>query len=86
MTNDYAVGRYHITYSGAGETLTISVITQGPRTDGAQNDFANAGFFAATATEAPAAVPEPGTLILTGLGFSALVSVALRQKYRGVNA
>lgn len=79
--NDYAIGRYHIAYSGAGETLTISVTTQNPRTDGEQNDFANAGFFAATVTEA-AAVPEPSTLILTGLGLSALVCVALRQKYR----
>jgi len=79
--NDYAIGRYHIAYSGVGETLTISVTTQDPRTDGAQNAFANAGFFAATVTEA-AAVPEPSTLILTGLGLLALVCVALRQTYR----
>jgi hypothetical protein len=50
-SNTYALGDYHILYSGAGETLTISVVTQNPRTSGAQAAFANAGFFGAAVTQ-----------------------------------
>ena len=50
-TNYYAFGDYHIVFSGAGETLTISVVTQDPRTSGSFQQFANAGFFGAAVTQ-----------------------------------
>lgn len=72
--NDYALGFYRVTYSGAGETLTISVLTQDPRTDGAQAAFANAGIFAAAVRQASVTpVPEPSTATL--LAFPALVAL-----------
>ncbi len=77
-TNDYALGVYHIEYSGAGETLTVSVVTQDPRTDGTQQAFANAGFFAATV----AVVPEPSTTVLALFGIAALGLLRRRQKPR----
>jgi hypothetical protein len=50
-SNQYALGDFHVVYSGAGETLTISVQTQDPRTSGLQNQFASAGFFGAAVTQ-----------------------------------
>lgn len=67
-TNDYALGVYHILYSGAGEVLTVNVVTQDPRTDGTEEEFANAGFFAATVV----AVPEPSSVVLALLGVATL--------------
>lgn len=76
--NDYALGVYHILYSGAGEVLTVSVITQDPRTDGAQQAFANAGFFAATV----AVVPEPSTAVLVLFGVATLGLASYRRGRR----
>jgi hypothetical protein len=79
-TNDYAVGRFHIDYSGAGETLTISVLTQDPRTTGTQSAFANAGFFAATVNQATPSTPEPASLTLLAAGAVILAArPALRR-------
>jgi hypothetical protein len=75
--NDYSIGRYHIEYSGLGETLTISVLTQDPRTDGNQAAFANAGFFAATVTEI---VPEPSAMMLALIGLTSLGMVARHRR------
>jgi hypothetical protein len=51
--NTFSFGRFRVTYSGVGETLTISTLTlnDGSRV-GAQSPFANAGMFAATVTSA----------------------------------
>ncbi len=75
-SNDYALGDYHILYSGAGQTLTISVLTQDPRTTGTQAAFANAGFFAATV----AIVPEPSTATLALLALLPLGLLARRRR------
>jgi hypothetical protein len=80
--NDYALGVYEITYSGAGETLNVSVLTQDPRTTGAQNAFANAGIFAAAVREAsPSAVPEPASAVLLTLA-APLFAVLLGRRGR----
>lgn len=70
--NDYALGVFHIDYAGAGQILTINVFTEEPRTTGAQADFANAGFFAATVTQATQ-TPEPATLVLLVTGAAMVV-------------
>lgn len=75
--NDYLIGRYRILYSGAGETLTVSIITQDPRTDGDEAAFANAGFFAATVM----AVPEPSAFS-TALGGAMLAAIYRRVSSR----
>jgi hypothetical protein len=67
----------NIGYSGSNETLTITVTTQDPRTDGAQADFANAGFFAAAVM-----IPEPSTLVLGVLASVPLCLVARRRRQR----
>lgn len=77
--NDYAIGYFHIEYSGAGETLTVSVETQNPRTSGAQADFANAGLFAATVV---GPVPEPSTVVLGLVGLASLGLLAMRGRRR----
>jgi hypothetical protein len=70
-SNQYALGDYHILYSGAGETLTISVVTQNPRTSGAQAAFANAGFFGAAVTQLiPGDVNNDG--VVNGLDIAAV--------------
>jgi hypothetical protein len=75
--NDYAIGVYHISYSGSGETLTVSVVAQDPRTGGAQEDFANAGFFGAAVQ---GIVPEPSTFALGVFGLSALGYLGYRRR------
>ena len=80
--NHYALGDYHIVYSGAGETLTISVVTQDPRTSGTQAAFANAGFFAAAVTQLlPGDVNNDG--VVNGLDIS---DVASHWLHTGVGA
>ena len=76
-TNDYSLGVYHILYSGAGEVLTVSVVTQDPRTDGTEEEFANAGFFAATVV----AVPEPSSVVLALLGLATLGLASYRRRH-----
>jgi hypothetical protein len=55
VANFFSFGRFRVTYSGVGETLTVSTLTvnDGSRV-GAQSPFANAGMFAATVTPAAA--------------------------------
>ena len=66
-SNDFAIGVLDVDFSGVGQTLTISATTQDPRTTGAQKDFANVGFMAATV-----AVPEPSSFLHLGVAFAAL--------------
>lgn len=49
-SNNYSLGRYRITYAGAGETLTVSVHTVAPAQPGSVG-FPNAGFFAAAVSD-----------------------------------
>ena len=74
--NDYSFGRFRIRYQGVGETLTVSVVTQNPRTSGAQQAFANAGFFAA----AVRAVPEPASAGLIGFGLLGILACGRRRR------
>jgi hypothetical protein len=75
--NDYALGVYSALFSGSDEILTITVNTQNPVTDGAQADFANAGFFAATVQ-----IPEPSTFLLAALGLLPCGFMARRKRSR----
>jgi hypothetical protein len=74
--NDFAIGFYQIVYSGAGETLTVSVETQNPLSGGAQEAFANAGFFAATVIQ----VPEPAGITLFAVGSLAAAVALVRRR------
>ena len=67
-TNNYSAGRYRVTFSGAGEVLTVTVRTVNPAQPGGVG-FPNAGFFAAALRSADhplalalnATAYEPGT-------------------------
>jgi hypothetical protein len=76
--NDYAAGYFQIMYSGEGETLTVSIETMSPRTDGAQAAFANAGFFAAT-VQGPL-IPEPSTFALAAAGLALIGMLRFRRR------
>jgi hypothetical protein len=69
--NFYAVGDFHIDYAGAGQTLTISVSTQGTPIGGPNSDsaFPNAGFYAAAASP----VPAPSTLAMSSILLGVLI-------------
>jgi hypothetical protein len=84
-TNNYSSGRYRVTFSGAGEVLTVTVRTVDPAHPGGVA-FPNAGFFAATlrfavrplALALNATAFEPGdtmalTVTLTPDGIAGLV-------------
>lgn len=71
--NDYASGVYRLTYSGVGETLSVSIVTLPPVTE---SDFPNAGIFAAVI------VPEPSALVLALLALAPCSIAALRRLRR----
>ncbi len=84
-TNNFSAGRYRVTFSGAGEVLTVTVRTVNPAHPGGVA-FPNAGFFAAALRSAdhPLALAlnatafEPGdtmalTITLTPDGIAGLV-------------
>lgn len=56
--NNYSAGQYRVTFSGAGEVLTVTVRTVAPARPGSVG-FPNAGFFAASLRDA---APTPGPL------------------------
>lgn len=73
--NYFSMGYFSILYSGAGETLTIDLTANnqaGVPTNAPQYVFRNAGFYAATVVPGQV-VPEPSSMVLTALGFTALV-------------
>ena len=73
--NDYSFGRFRIRYNGVGETLTVSVVTQNPRTSGAQQAFANAGFFGA----AVRSIPEPTSAGFVWMGLLSVWTYGRRR-------
>jgi hypothetical protein len=85
--NFYSLGVYEIVYSGAGETLTVSVQTsqnQPPNpawANAPQAAFPNAGVFAAAARQVPlaSAVPEPSSLALLAAGGFSLLGYGWRR-------
>jgi hypothetical protein len=82
--NYYSFGVYEITYSGAGETLTVSVQTTSQTSTEAsapQGAFPNAGIFAAAAREGPLAstAPEPPSLVLLATGALGLLGHGWRR-------
>jgi hypothetical protein len=87
--NYYAFGVYEISYSGAGETLTVSVQTsQNQPTNPAwlhapQVAFPNAGIFAATVQETVSPAPEPASAILMGIGSLMGLNLIRRRRRCG---
>ncbi len=73
--NNYSSGVYHVVYSGAGETLTVSVVTLPPAQPGVVG-FPNAGIFAA------AIVPEPSSIALASFAGLAMAVAAFRRRRR----
>lgn len=73
-SNYYSYGIFSMVYSGAGETLTVNLTTAnqtGVPLDATQYTFPNAGVFAATVNAA--SVPEPSSLVLSGIGLGGLL-------------
>lgn len=73
--NNFASGVLRVNYSGAGETLTVSIVTLPPLQPGVEN-FPNAGIFAA------AIVPEPAGVVLMGAAAVGLALVVARRRPR----
>ena len=70
--NNYSAGRYRVTFSGAGEVLTVSVRTVNPVRPGGVR-FPNAGFFAAALRPAD----HPLALALNATAFESGDTMAL---------
>jgi hypothetical protein len=63
-TNNYSAGRFTVAFAGAGETLTVTVMTVSPGVPGGV-DFPNAGFFAAALRTVDQAIAL-GSAVLPG--------------------
>jgi len=70
--NNFSSGVFRVTFSGVGETLTVTAVTL-PTASGT---FPNAGIFAA------AIVPEPASIALMSAAVFALGLFALRRRRR----
>jgi PEP-CTERM motif len=87
--NYFSFGMFSIGYSGAGETLKITLTADnqsGIPTDAPQYGFSNAGVFAATVVQS-AAVPEPSSIVLSTIGLGGLLGFSLvRRRNKSNNA
>ncbi len=78
-TNFYSIGVYEILYAGAGETITVSVMTQTPVAAGTESAFPNAGFFAATVA------PEPSSLVIGAAGVVPFLLARRRHREQSIS-